>query len=155
MGVVHDNMMRHNERSSHIDMMRKGGMMPSYRAGNTVEEQQFEEWLYGALDGMSFKESATCFTGLKSTIYYGFEALNYRQVYIPSNTIKFAIAAQKLSEATNTIYAYLLFKILISSFRYCDFTHLYSVLAELTNFSDFQQYGQLLSRIGGGFVSDF
>lgn len=108
MRLVHDNMMRHGEKSAKIDMIRKSGMMPDIRQGNTIEEQQFEEFLYGALDGMSFKESATCFTGLKSTIYYAFEALNYREVYLPKNTIKFGIAAQKFSEATNTIYAYFL-----------------------------------------------
>ena len=66
--------------------------MPDKRMGNTQEEQQFEEFLYGALDGMSFKESATCFKGLKSTIYYAFEALNYREVYNPKNILKFGIA---------------------------------------------------------------
>ena len=78
MSIIHDNMITHGEKANKIDMIRKSGMMPAIRKGNTLEEQQFEEFLYGALDGMSFKESATCFTGLKSTIYYAFEALNYR-----------------------------------------------------------------------------
>lgn len=38
---------------------------------------------------------------------------------------------------------------------YCDFNHLYDQLAKLYAFNGFLQYGQLLSRVGGGFISDF
>lgn len=38
--------------------------------------------------------------------------------------------------------------------RYCNFDHLLQVVAKLTAFSDFKTYGQLLARIGGGFIED-
>jgi hypothetical protein len=53
---------------------------------------------------MSFNETVNCKAGLVNTIYYAFEVLQYRQIYVPSNTIKFAVATSKLTEATNTIY---------------------------------------------------
>lgn len=43
----------------------------------------------------------------------------------------------------------------MTSDRYCDFSHLYNQLALLYAFNDFTQYGQLLARIAGGFMSDF
>ena len=39
-------------------------------------------------------------------------------------------------------------------YSYCDFSHLYRILAELTSFSDLMPYGQLVSRLTGTLLSD-
>jgi hypothetical protein len=67
-----------------------------------------EFFLYGFLDGFSYKKDNTCESGLTNIIYYLFEAYKYKTVTDPSNTMQFAIAMQKFTESTNTIYAYCL-----------------------------------------------
>lgn len=71
-----------------------------------IEDQanMLEYFLYGFLQGMSFNETASCKAGLINTIYYAFEAFDYREVYLPWNTLKFGVATTKLTESTNTIY---------------------------------------------------
>ena len=73
---------------------------------DTIESQSqvVESFLYGFLQGMSFNETVDCKAGLINTIYYAFDALTYREIYLPWNTIKFGVATSKLTEATNTIY---------------------------------------------------
>ena len=54
---------------------------------------------------MSFSDLSQCKSGLTNIIFFGFEVYKYREVFKPSNTMGAAIAAQKLAESTNTIYA--------------------------------------------------
>jgi hypothetical protein len=73
---------------------------------DTLESQtaMLESFAYGLLQGMSFNETVNCKAGLFNTIYYAFDALDYREIYLPWNTLKFGVATTKLTEATNTIY---------------------------------------------------
>jgi len=43
---------------------------------------------------------------------------------------------------------------LIYIYRYCDFSHLYRIIGELTQFNDYKQYGQLGARAFGLAISD-
>mmetsp|Transcript_25734 Transcript_25734/g.25006 ORF Transcript_25734/g.25006 Transcript_25734/m.25006 type:complete len:128 (+) Transcript_25734:310-693(+) len=86
---------------------------------------------------MSFKGENTCATGLNSIIFYAYEAYTYREFYIPSNTMGFAIATEKLTESYNSIYAF------------CDFDHLWNIISQLISFTDWTALGQLGCRIIG------
>ena len=98
-------MMKHVDKASTIHELRASGKLKEFRGELSAEARMIEEFLYGFLEGMSFKEQASCYSGLTSMIYQGFEALNYREVYKPWNTLKFTVATQKFSEATNVVYA--------------------------------------------------
>ncbi len=39
-------------------------------------------------------------------------------------------------------------------YSYCDFSHLYRIAGQLTQFNDYKQYGQLASRAVGLAISD-
>jgi len=41
-----------------------------------------------------------------------------------------------------------------NNYSFCDFSHLYRIAGELTQFNDYKQYGQLASRAFGLTVSD-
>jgi hypothetical protein len=56
-------------------------------------ESNLEELLYGLLDGMSFKKNEECYSGLVSAIYYAFDALENKDVYNPTKTLKFVISS--------------------------------------------------------------
>jgi len=58
---------------------------------------------------MSFGTNPDCESGLYTAIYQSFEAYDHIQIYIPANTMKFTIAAQKASDALGLIYAYVIY----------------------------------------------
>lgn len=105
MASIHHTMLKHVDQAHQIMEWRKSGKLAEMRGELSKEARMAEEFLFGLLDGMSFKESMTCYGGLVNVVYQGFEALNYRQVYAPWNTLKFTIATEKLAEASNTVYA--------------------------------------------------
>ena len=43
---------------------------------------------------------------------------------------------------------------MIVTYSYCDFSHLYRIAGQLTQFNDYKQYGQLASRAAGLALSD-
>jgi len=101
-----------------------------------------EDFLTGFLTGSSFTGNLQCKNALKGAIYYGFEVVKNREIYNPAKIMKATIAAQKLQEQQSLFYAF------------CDFSHLYRIAGELTQFNDYKQYGQLASRAFGLTVSD-
>ena len=104
--------------------------------------QDVEYFLYGFLDGWSFEEQDTCSNGMYSAIAAAIDCLQYREIYIPSNTFKLPVAFNELEEALNTIYAY------------CDFTHVLDVVASLIDFSSATQWVQLAGRMAGAAIYD-
>ena len=97
-----------------------------------------ENFLYGFLSGFSFGSNTACNSGLTTTIYYAFESMKYREIYLPWNIMKFTTVQNKLTESTNKIYAY------------CDFSHLYDIMASLSpSMENLGNYGALASRVTG------
>lgn len=58
----------------------------------------------GFLSGSSFIGNQDCVNSLNGITYYGLELVQYGKVYNPTNTFKFTIAAQKLTERTTLFY---------------------------------------------------
>jgi hypothetical protein len=110
MADLHETMMSHVSLAAVIEDQRVTGKLKEKRlkAGLYPWQVDAENFLYGALNGMSYNGSASCNSGLKSSITYLFDMFEFSSVYLPWDTMKFVIAGQKLSEAGNTIYAYLI-----------------------------------------------
>eukprot|EP00349_Pseudokeronopsis_sp_Brazil_P007534 CAMPEP_0202968518 /NCGR_PEP_ID=MMETSP1396-20130829/13863_1 /ASSEMBLY_ACC=CAM_ASM_000872 /TAXON_ID= /ORGANISM="Pseudokeronopsis sp., Strain Brazil" /LENGTH=104 /DNA_ID=CAMNT_0049694937 /DNA_START=223 /DNA_END=533 /DNA_ORIENTATION=- len=89
------------------------------------------ELAFGFFAGMSFSGDDTCATGLNAVVFYAYEVYNFREFYMPSNSMGFALASQKLTESYNSIYAF------------CDFDHLWKIVTQLISFTDFTALGQL------------
>jgi hypothetical protein len=96
--------------------------------------------LYGIIDGLTADFDVTCANSMYGVVNGGFRALEYKKIYIPTNTIKFQMSLNTLTDSTNTVYAF------------CDFTHFYAQLAMLGETDDWEQYIQIGSRIGGSFI---
>jgi hypothetical protein len=108
-----------------------------------------EDFLTGFIKGASSAYStsnstadSTCTTAMSGIVVSFFDLLANREIYNPAKSIKAVIAFKDLQENQAVFYAY------------CDFSHLYSVLAELTSFSDMKQYGQLIARVLGLLIDD-
>lgn len=99
-----------------------------------------EQFAYGFLDGWSFDEINVCSTGLYSAIGSFFDCLEYREIWIPSNTIALPLAINEFEEAMNTIFAY------------CDFTHVNDVIASLIDFQSGTEWMKLAARLGGAAI---
>ena len=90
-----------------------------------------EDFLTGFIKGASSAYStsnstadSTCTTAMSGIVVSFFDLLANREIYNPTKSVKAVIAFKELQENQAVFYAY------------CDFSHLYSVLAELTSFSD-------------------
>ena len=57
--------------------------------------------------------------------------------------MKFGIALGNFTEGTNTV------------FTFCDFSHLFNQLTDLTEYQNWERYFVIAGRIGGTFISDF
>lgn len=64
-----------------------------------------EDFLTGFIDGSSYSGSADCQAAMDGIIHYGIMVIENREVYNPSQTMKAAIALQKLQEQTSLFYA--------------------------------------------------
>jgi len=114
----------------------------AYEGLDFPEIYMLEDFLTGFLTGSSFTGNPQCKNALKGMIYQGFEVVKNREVYDPRKIMKATIAAQKLQEQQSLFYAY------------CEFSHLTRIAGQLTQFNDYKQYGQLMSRAFGLTVSD-
>jgi len=98
--------------------------------------------LKGIAVGMTAQFSGECRSGLVGIIDSSLNIYNHIEFYIPSNLNKFTIAFNDFTQASNICYAY------------CDVTHLYSEFAKLTDWKNWEQYIELVSRAGGVFIED-
>ena len=64
-----------------------------------------EDFLNGFIQGMSFQGNAQCEAAMQGMIFYGFELVENRQVYIPSKSMVAVIAYQKLQAQVSLFYA--------------------------------------------------
>jgi hypothetical protein len=102
-----------------------------------------EQFLYGALVGMSGTGQPVCVNSLRLSIYYGFQVFQYREIYLPQNTMKAQIVGNKLTESGNKV------------FTYCDFTHLWTVVSSLGfNMNSLGNWGSLGARVTGSLFQD-
>ena|ERR1700761_4540093 len=106
MSHLHRNMMRSNARAENSLAALARGETTSKRIGLEAEYVTLESFLKGLLDGMTFSnDGGACKGGLIDIVDEAFNLLTYREIFIPSNTMKFVISVNKLSDAGNTVYA--------------------------------------------------
>ena len=71
-----------------------------------INYQYQEDFFQGFLEGISKGGQLQCQDGLTLFIWSIYQAIEYREAYLPWETIKLAIALAKLNESSNTIYAF-------------------------------------------------
>ena len=74
----------------------------------------------------SYLTNTSCSGGMANIVNSAFRMIDNIAIYDPRNTMKFALASNNLTDATNIVTAY------------CDFTSLYRQLAAL--FGDFKNW---------------
>ena len=140
--ALHETAMKHHDRVAQYHYLKD--TEDSFSVSESLGYAQWlvdtEYFLIGFLNGLSFEGWDVCSDGLQSAVIAGFDVLEYLEVYIPENITKFTIATIQLQEAINLIYVY------------CNFTHMAEVFAELFSGTNFQQYGELISRILGSLI---
>lgn len=67
--------------------------------------EMLEDFLTGFISGSSYSGSAECQSSMEGIIHYGIVLIENREVYDPRQTMKAAIAVQKLQEQTSLFYA--------------------------------------------------
>jgi len=103
---LHNRMMKINAKGSVIEAQLDRGETVSKKLGLSENYQSFESFLKGLLRGMTFSnDNGACKSGLLEIVDQAFNLLEYRELYNPSNTMKFMISINKLNEASNTVYA--------------------------------------------------
>jgi hypothetical protein len=69
--------------------------------------------------------------------------MQYREVWLPWNLMKFTTIQNKFTESTNKIYAY------------CDFSHFFNIFAGLSpSLTNLGNYGALAARLTGSLFKD-
>lgn len=81
-----------------------------------------------------------CSSSLYGLVNGGFRAVQYKNVYNPTSTVKFQLATTNFVDSLNSTYAF------------CDFSHLYAQFAMLADAENWEQYIQISSRVSGSFV---
>ena len=98
--------MKLNAKGQAIEAAMDRGESVSKQIGLSADYENFENFLKGLLRGMTFaNDNGACKGGLLNIVTEAFHLLDYREIYIPSNTMKFMISMNKLNEASNTVYA--------------------------------------------------
>lgn len=104
-----------------------------------------EAAFYGIIDGLSsFLTNTSCTGGMANIVNSAFRMVDHIAIYDPRNTMKFTIASNNLTDATNIVTAY------------CDFTSLYRKMGALFgDYRHWENYIALAGRVGGVFITDF
>src|SRR5438067_6039634 len=106
MDHLHNKMMTMNAKADISLEAAARGDTVAKRIGLETEYQVLEQFLKGLLKGMTFSnDGGACKSGLLEIVDQGFNLLQYREIYKPQNTMKFVLSINKLSDASNTIYA--------------------------------------------------
>lgn len=88
----------------------------------------YENMVYGVIDGMTADFDANCKDSMYGVVGGGFSAFKYKNVAVPSNTIKFQMGLNQFTDSTNSVYTY------------CDFTHFFTQVAVLADWANWEQY---------------
>ncbi len=142
MNRLHTNAKRASLNVQHTHRNEMLDQANLFIAGQEINYKAQEKFLYGLLDGLAEQGTNACKDGLALLIWSVYEAIEYRDAYIPRNTMKFTMALSKLNEATNTIYAF------------CNFDHYAQIVAGLGSFESFKPHSRLIGRLAGGFISE-
>jgi hypothetical protein len=104
-----------------------------------------ESAFYGVIDGLSsFLTSTSCSGGMANVVNASFRMIDHIAIYDPRNIMKFTLASNNLTDATNIVSAY------------CDFSSLWRQISDLFgNYRQWENYIRLAARVGGVFISDF
>ena len=113
--------------------------------GMTAEQKlRFAETiLFGLIDGIVAYFSAFCNAGMFQLVDAAFRLIDYYEIWIPSNLMKFNMSLNNLVEAGNVVFAY------------CDVSHFETEIAHLAEYTNWEQYPVLAGRIGGVMITDF
>src|SRR5688572_20580425 len=104
MDALHNRMMIMNEKADRSIAAAQRGDTVAKRIGLETNYQILEQFLKGLLKGMTFaNDGGACKSGLIEIVDQAFNLLEYREIYKPSNTMKFAISVNKLNDASGTI----------------------------------------------------
>lgn len=103
----------------------------------------FSDLLIGIIDGLTSDFNGDCKGGLAETVRSAFTVWDNLGIYDPRKLSKFTMATNTLTEATNIVYAY------------CDTSQLVSQFSSLADYTNWEQYIVLASRIGGVFIKDW
>lgn len=106
------------------------------------EISMLEDFLLGFVGDSKYLGTEECTAALGKMIYWGFEMLGHREIYLPKNTMKVVIAFQRYQEQ-QAVFS-----------TYCNMNHFYDQLAQLISFNDFKQYGQLGAKLSGVLVAN-
>ena len=101
----------------------------------------YESMLIGIVDGTTGAFNDDCRGGLVSSIRAAFTLMDNVGIYDPRKLSKFALSNTSFTEATNTVYAF------------CDVSHLATQFTYLADYSNYEQYIVLASRVGGAFIN--
>ena len=63
-----------------------------------------ENFMFGAVEGMSFLITEQCLDSINLSILYGFDAISHRNIANPSNIMKFGISAVEFNNAWSFVY---------------------------------------------------
>ena len=96
----------------------------------------------GVIQGVTGVFDFTCQDGMMTTVNAAFMSAHYSSIWVPEHTIKFQMALQNMSEATNVVFAF------------CAFSGLYNEIGELIDFNDTDQYIALGGRISGAMLGE-
>ena len=103
----------------------------------------YEQLLLGIIDGTTGGFNAACRGGLAESVRSAFALMANVDIYDPRKLSKFSLANIGLTEATNVVYAY------------CDISQLTTQFVYLSDYTNYEQYIVLASRIGGAMVNAY
>lgn len=100
---------KHDVKSPHIAVANRQVTMLEYDnqadITNLIPEiLLLETAMFGFLKGASFIGNPSCISSMEGIIFYGFEIIKYREVYIPSITMKAIVSAKKFQERISLFY---------------------------------------------------
>ena len=103
----------------------------------TMKLLNVQRFSYGFLNGTStVGSSIICTSAMVNLIDASFDLINYRFVWLPEYTIKYNQAQSRVSDYSNTSYAY------------CNFAQLVAAIQELFDSGSTTALGRMFSRIG-------
>ena len=155
MGRLYDQAAKHESRAApylanarmtsyriHGDKAKSPRVSQDDEAG-TKGSVYYEQMLLGIIDGTTGGFNASCRSGLAETVRSAFALMDNVDIYDPRKVSKFSLANIGLTEATNVVYAF------------CDISHLTSQFVTLSDYTNYEQYIVLSSRIGGAMINAY
>ena len=102
LGALHNSAMKHHAKVSQYRYL-KAEAEDDESTFSISESLGYADWivdveyfLLGFLNGLSFEGFDVCSTGLSSAVIAGIDCIQYIEVYIPENTMKFTLATVEL-----------------------------------------------------------